>query len=244
LLPLESLCYIEVCGDGTRFVHSGDDETYGLIANGLGVLPDHNVRLFIGLEGPNDINFLKNISAVLRSGGEDLPDLQQLEDDGRIIFVPLGGGNLVLWASRLKELNRPEFYIFDRGVQPAERSPHQGTADDINARPRCNAYLTSKAEMENYLHRDAVRAARGIEITFDDFDDVPQLAAQAVHEASESKTSWEDLDPEDKKKKGSRAKLWLNTEAVQFMTSQMLDERDPAGDVRGWFNRIAELLDS
>ena len=244
LLPLESLCYIEVCGDGTRFVHSGDDETYEIIANALGVLPDHNVRLFIGLEGPNDINFLKNMSDMLRSGGEDPPDLQQLEDDGRIIFVPLGGGNLALWASRLKELNIPEFYIFDRGVQPTERSPHQGTVDDINTRPRCNAYLTSKAEMENYLHRDAIRKAGGVAITFDDFDDVAQLAAQAVHEASESEKSWEALDSERKKKKESRAKLWLNTEAVHIMTSQMLDERDPAGDVRGWFNKIAELLDS
>jgi hypothetical protein len=98
--------------------------------------------------------------------------------------------------------------------------------------------------MENYLHRDAIREARGVDITFDDFDDVPQLAAQAVHEASESETSWEDLDPEGKKKKESKAKLWLNTEAVQLMTPHKLDERDPAGDVRGWFNKIAELLDS
>ena len=244
LLPLETLRYIEPLGDTTRQVHSGDDGTYRMVAHALGVLPDHNVGLFMGLEGPNDINCLKTMAEMFRSAGEDVPDLQQLEDDGRVIFVPLGGGNLALWTSRLQELNIPEFYIFDRGAQPPEPSPHQNTVEEINARPACTACLTGKAEMENYLHSDAIRAARGVEVTFGDFDDVPQLVAQAIHDASESESPWEDVDPENQKKKQSKAKLWLNTQAVQHMTPEMLDQRDPDGHVRTWFNKITELLGS
>lgn len=213
LVPLETLRYIEICADGKRRMHSADEETYRLVANALGVLPDHNIRLFIGLEGPNDINFLKNMSELLRATGAEVPDLQRLEDEGQIIFVPLGGGNLALWTSRLKELNIPEFYIFDRGEEPPSRSFHQDTVDEINGRTGCTAYLTGKAEMENYLHKDAIRVVRGAEVSFGDFDDVPQLVAQAIHEASESDTPWEEVDPEDRRKKQSKAKLWLNTEA-------------------------------
>ena len=41
---------------------------------------------------------------------EKMPDLQELEDNGSIIFIPLGGSNLIHWTSRLKGLNRPEFH--------------------------------------------------------------------------------------------------------------------------------------
>lgn len=41
-----------------------------------------------------------------------------------------------------------------------------------------------------------------------------------------------------------KAKAWLNTKAVEAMTSAMLDERDPNGDVRGWFGEIGRILQS
>ncbi len=72
------------------------------------------MKLFIGVEGINDINFLKRMSQVLNGNGLEVPDLDDLERKGQIIFIPCGGSNLSLWASKLAGLNRPEFHLFDR----------------------------------------------------------------------------------------------------------------------------------
>lgn len=241
-LPLESLRYMEIRGDGARVVHSGEDQAYELVSRALGVLPDTHVKVFVGVEGPNDINFLKSLSAVLLAAGEEVPDLDSEERDERVVFLPLGGSNLALWTSRLAGLNIPEFYVFDRDLAPPERSPHQTTVDEINERENCTACLTSKREMENYLHSDAIAAAQGMDVSFGDFDNVPGLVARAVHEQSESSNPWSSVDSDDRKKKESRAKRWLNTEAAARMTPQMLDQRDPEGDVRRWLAAIGEYL--
>ena len=242
LLPLESLRYLEITGDGARLIHSGDDQTYELVSRALGVLPDTNVRVFVGVEGPNDINFLTSLSAALHAAGENVPDLEREERDSRVVFVPLGGGNLAQWSSRLAQLNIPEFYIFDRGPAPPKVSPHQSTVDAMNARENCTARLTGKKEMENYLHPEAIFAARGVKVSFGDFDDVPALVAQSFHEESESSKAWSDLEPEDRRKKEARAKLWLNTGASSRMTPAMLDERDSTGQVRAWLAEIGKYL--
>ncbi len=243
LLPVDSLRYVASDGDGGRVVHSGDDETCRLVANGLGILPDHDVKLFIGVEGINDIFFLRTVSAMLRNAGEDVPDLTGLEENDEIIFIPCGGSNLGLWASRLAGLNRPEFHLFDRDSEPPEESPHQGTVDAINERESCVAVLTAKREMENYLHADAIAAVREevvLEIT--DFGDVPALTAEAVHEASEADKPWAELDERKQSKKQSRAKRWLNYDAVAAMTPALLTNRDPNGEVRGWLEEVRKLL--
>jgi len=65
------------------------------------------------------------------------------------------------------------------------------------------ACLTGKLEIENYLHPEAIKSVRGLEIAFGDFDDVPMLVAKALHEASESTGSWDELSDEDRNKKES-----------------------------------------
>jgi len=243
LLPINSLRYVSVESDNNRKIYFGSEETNRLVAKALGVLPDHDVKMFIGVEGTNDINFLKIISRILADSGEDVPNLEQLENDGSIIFIPLGGSNLALWASRLAGLNRPEFHLFDRDEMPPRVSPHQHTADEINARNGCIAKITNKMEMENYLHPLAIKAARSeLDITFSEFDDVPEIVAKAVHDLSESPKPWEDLNEEKIKKKVSRAKTWLNTSAASAMTSELLNESDPNGDVLSWLHDVAQLL--
>jgi len=243
LVPAKCLRYIDVEESRNRSIHQGDDQTYQLVAESLGVLPDHDVKLFIGVEGVNDINFLGAISCMLVDNGEDVPDLHELEEAGTIIFFPLGGNNLVLWKSRLAELNRPEMYIFDRDEEPPAQSKYHQAAEEMSARPECMVFETSKKEMENYLHSDAIRiAVQGVEISFNDFDDVPLLVAQAVHEASESQKSWDQVSDKKKDEKMRKAKAWLNTKAVEAMTPAMLDERDPNGDIRGWLAEIEQIL--
>ena len=242
-LPVDTLRYIEVTDDEGRIIHAGDEETMVLVAKALGVLVDHDVKLFIGVEGRNDINFLRGISRILHEADKTVPDLCDLEDKGQIIFFPMGGANLALWASRTRPLNIPEFYIQDSDLASEGISPHQQESDRTNSKPNCTAVLTQKREIENYLHRDAIRSARpDLDIQFGDFDDVPLLAAEAVHSASDSDNNWDDLTSEKKEEKESKAKKWLNGEAVEHMTPELLHERDPDGEVRAWLMTVVQLM--
>lgn len=244
LLPYEILRFIDYdAADESRRVLSGNEAAAKAAAKSLGVLADHDVKLFIGLEGIHDINFFLGISKVLLDAGEDVPDLATLESEGKIMFIPLGGSNLAIWADRLAHLNRPELHVFDRDQMPPARSDHQDVADQINARDDCKAYLTSKREIENYLHPLAIKSVRAeVDVTFGDADDVPALAAKAVHNASSAPVDWDAITDEKREYKISRAKKWLNRDAVRQMTPAYLTERDPSGDVRGWLNEIKVIL--
>ena len=242
LLPTTALRYIEIGESGVRAVREGDDETYTLIARALGVLADHDVRLFLYVEGTNDIAFLQNISRILLQDGEDVVDLGQLEEVGAVVFVPVGGSNLAHWITRLEGLSRPELYIVDSDAESPGHIKCERQLAEINSRDECRAVATAKREIENYIHPAAIKASLSLELRFGDFDDVPELVARATHEASDSTKSWEDVDDDNKSKKVSNAKRRLNSVCAAAMTPEMLDERDPVGEVRGWLDLIAEAI--
>lgn len=244
-----SLRFIEKTEGGHRTIRRGGDGALSEeIAKSLGVLPDHNVKAFIGVEGPHDIAFLKRISAVLRREGEEIPDLEQLELDGELIFIPLGGSNLALWASRLRALNRPEFHLCDRDNPPPQPPKYEAYMNAINAREACQAVATQKRELENYLHHEAVQEAygqNGMAITlrapFGEFEDVPRLIAQTLHDG-QGQSAWAELSEEKQRRKESSAKRVLNEQAASLMTAERLTAVDPHDEVRGWFRSIAGLL--
>jgi len=236
LVPDNNLRYINIDSSGRRCVSFGDDKTRHLLVNTLGVLPEHDVKLFIGIEGVNDINFLVNISRILCQAGENVPNLSDLEDQGKIIFFPLGGSNLALWKTRLANLNRPEYYIFDRDNEPPASAKYQDYATEINCRANCKAVITSKKEMENYLHPDCIFSEMGIRVSYSDFDDVPVLVAQTIY------SNWSSLSTETKKKKESKIKKRLNSSVVQRMSPELLNYQDTKNDIRSWLNDITSFL--
>lgn len=247
-LSSDTLRFLERAQDGTRTVSLVDDQSIMRVAQSLGVLPDHNVKAFIGVEGTHDITFLKGMSRMLLAAGEDVPDLDALELKGELIFFPFGGSNLAIWASRLKGLNRPEYHICDRDVEPPHPPKYSGYMAEVNARDACTAVATAKREMENYLHHDAVREAyqkNGLALgampAFADFDDVPMLVARAVHTAT-SETPWDELPPEKHGSKMKTAKRQLNGVVVDQMNPARLDASDPNNEVRGWLAGIADLI--
>lgn len=227
--------------------HGKEEETIKEIVTSLGVLPDHDVKVFFGVEGRNDINFLRTISKMLHDAGEGIPDLGQAEDAGYLVFVPVAGSNLDLWVSRLERFNRPEFYMFDRDTKPPSPPKYQKKADEINQRKNCKAWHTSKRELENYIHRNVILAAypnyAGAD---DDFEDVPKLFAQAVHEASGSGEPWAEVesDPAKLGKKISNAKRRLCSEFAAKMTPDLLTAIDPDGEVRGWVREVGTALNA
>jgi len=248
-LPDCSLRYVHVHEAKRREIFVGGEDTNELFSKTLGVLPDNNVKLFIGVEGKHDISFLLCISKSLLKSGIDVIDLEKMEQAGEIIFFPLGGSNLALWTSRLKNLKRPEFHLFDRDTVPPTEPKYKQIADEINEHENCIAVICNKNEMENYLHKSAIEQAYlniGIEIqlpnNFDPFDDVPKEIAKIVHEASGAETQWEDLSDKKKRKKIDRAKNHLNGVAPIYMSNELLSEIDVDGDVLSWFENMRALI--
>lgn len=242
------LRFIKRTDDGVREIIEGSPVASEDIAKSLGVLPDHNVKIFVGMEGPHDITFLKGISRMLVAAGEDIPDLEQLELDGELVFVPLGGSNLALWASRLAPFNRPEFHICDRDNQPPADPKYAAHIVAINARADCQAVATQKRELESYIHHEAIceaYAQNQIAINFPgpfaDFDDVPSVVAQAVH-AVNGDGPWGDIDEEKRRKKESKVKRQLNAAAVRQMTVARLAHTDPNDEIRGWLATISQMM--
>ncbi len=249
ILDENKLRYINIKSDNSREVLIGNKENNKLFSKALGVLPDNSIKLFIGVEGINDILFLKNISKVLINDGIDVLALDQMEIDGEIIFFPLGGSNLALWTSRLENLNRPEFHLFDRDTTPPGKPKYKDSIDEINTRDYCKAICTNKRELENYIHIDAINKAyleNNIDLKlsnkFGDFADVPEEIAKIVHNIS-SQNNWDtDLNNDDRDKKSSKVKKILNRDAVKYMTKKLLDEVDTDNEVIKWFTEIKQLI--
>jgi putative ATP-dependent endonuclease of OLD family len=248
-LPDKCLRYIHVDNDKPREILIGGPQTNNLFARSLGVLPDSSIKLFIGVEGPNDISFLQNISTALRKDAVDIIDIEQMELDGELIFFPFGGANLAVWSSRLQNLNKPEFHLVDRDTIPPAPPKYKNYLDEVNARPGCKAFSTGKKEIENYLHKNAIMAAYknlGINIllkeNFNSYDDVPLTIAKLVHEASESPKKWEELDIKSKEEKESKAKKFLCGSATKYMTNSYLNEIDTQGELINWFSIMKELI--
>jgi len=196
------------------------------------------------------VNFKSTIPGQLSTGGSgqfssgvDNQDIPDLNNEDRIAFILLGGSTLKDWVYNhyLRELHRPEVHIYDRDTDNPPK--YRSACDEVNRRTDGSiAILTSKREMENYIHPYAIKEALGIDVTFGDTDNVPVMVAQAVHQSEPSSKPWVELSEEKKKEKERKAKRRLNTDAVKVMTIERLNQIDPHGDVIGWFIEIANRI--
>lgn len=250
----DSIKFIQITEDGSRsFASGGTDDINKEIAKTLGVLPDHSIKIFIGVEGENDIRFWRSLSNSLCADAvPNIPDLSALEEDGKVLFIPLGGSNLAYASSRFAGLNVAEYHLYDRDNPHPQPAKYQDAIDAINARPNASAACTNKREMENYLAPECITQyydENGIQInipqTFADFDDVPVIVARAVHDASnhmDGWIQWDQLTDEKKRKKESRVKKVLNQEVPIRMTHGHLLTTDPNNEIIGWFENMNAII--
>ncbi len=236
LLPVQSLRYISN-GEGYPEVAAGseDEEILKRIADTLGVLPDltpplapqhYNVKLVICVEGPNDVAFLKTISQIAH---RTYPDIIDLNMSPATVVIPLGGGALKEWVNHnyLQKLGTPEYHIYDGDNTHA----HAGVCAKVNRRgDGSTARETVKREMENYIHGDVVRELFGVEIEINDTMDVSTEISTLLR-----KTNPDGLRPDTVKRK-------LNKLGAQKMTMELLQARDPDGEVLGWLREISEFV--
>lgn len=240
LLPIDSIRYIFKDGDGENNINVGDAQTLKRVADELGVIPDERVQIFVCVEGPHDVSFLKHLSKLLNSVDPSIP---ALGIDPRIAILPLGGSTLKDWVynNYLKSLGKPEIHIYDRDIDNPPK--YQACCQEVNARgDGSQAFLTDKREMENYLHSDAISEIYGFVITFGNNDDVPMMVAKEVHQRSGSPNIWDSLNPDVQKKKESQAKKRLNNEVASKMTIERVKQQDPRNEIETWLKVITNKL--
>jgi energy-coupling factor transporter ATP-binding protein EcfA2 len=240
-LPVNSLRLLCRAEDGGRQLLVGTDDVYSRAAKDLGVLPDNSVRAFVGVEGTNDINFLKVISRTLAQVEVDIPDLEAAEESGSLIFIPLGGSNLANWIGRFTHLNRPEFHLFDRDTEPPAPPKYADEANRMLALG-CWAEHTDAREMENYIHPAAINA-QWPQLGWTPHNattDVPMALTQMVVAAAGK--DWAALAEKGRKEAVAGIKAKLNKQVVGLMTPAHLTESDPNGVIRGFLRRVGAAL--
>lgn len=228
-LPIDSLRFIDRNENEQPIIKSGVDILPSIVET-LGIFPDstQKVQLLLCLEGPTDVVALKAFSRCLRT---KYPEIIDLEKDKRILVVPLGGSILKYWVEKqyFRNLGCPEVHIYDNDVKAYQKS-----IDEINARgDKSWGTLTHKYEIENYLHSDAIKAVYNIDVDTDQ-QNVPTNVAIAYYEANKDKL--------DGKWKDSTSKMYLSKVFTDAMTCDLLEERDPDGEIKGWFEKMASLL--
>jgi len=229
-LPIESLRFVNL-DSGYLKVSFGED-VFPKIAKTLGVTPDSRVKVLCCVEGPTDVSALCALSKAMNNKYPELPDLTNNE---KVAFVLMGGSTLKHWVNHnyLKKLGKPEFHLYDNDVQTYQQSIDQVNNRDDNS---CGQ-LTQKLEIESYLHKNAIIAGFDIEIEIpdqlnEDGKATPKIFAEAYSQKIGLPNTIKD----------TKAKKFLAERAFPNMTADMIEERDPNNEVRGWLETINELL--
>lgn len=244
-IGIKNLRYVRVADDGRRIVEIGSeeaDDVLAKIADDLGVIPDTRVQVIVCVEGPNDVVFLKHMAKIIKEAGyEEGIDLEPPE----VVVIPLGGATLRDWVNKhyLKPLGIPEIHIYDRGSDTPPK--YEDYVKSVNARgDGSEAFLTQKAEAENYLHPDAIEQVFNVRVKVTDDNDVPMEVARAEYEANGGSIPWDELPNSHKKRLEGKVKKRLNNDVAAVMTIEMLQERGAVEEIRKWLGAIKKRLRS
>ena len=135
----------------------------------------------------------------------------------------------------------------DRDNEPPQPAKYQAEYDSL-VREGHTAYITQQKELENYIALSILRkTCPNYSGTGTPFENVPTLFAKAIHEASDSPHTWEEIlgDKEKFDKKESQAKKRLNRDlAMRMNTIDLLRENDPNCELSNWLIAIKTALES
>ncbi|WP_078944431.1 ATP-binding protein [Streptomyces albidoflavus] len=235
LIPIQSLRRVVKEEDRT-YIDGPDPFGVERLAQDLGVLPDHDVKLFIGVEGATDIDFLLGVHESLSKSGLIDFELAKLAQSGEVVFIPLGGDNLGHWVSQWKNLAIPEFYLFDRDNNPddPEFVAHTRQLNELNSRVGAKATHTTFREIENYFSPDV------IEEIFPGISFVPRSQAlsdmsKEVSDALKGLVGHKPLKP-----KNVKSRLCSNADRI---TEKSLTQLGVLEEVVGWFTTMKRMID-
>jgi putative ATP-dependent endonuclease of the OLD family len=225
MLPVSGIQH--VTSDSVSFMRSveGGEDILKRIATDLGVYPDlqdRHVQVIVCVEGPTDVEFLRNIAPVLRSKDNRIPDLA---GDRRIAIIPLGGDTLKDWVNRqyLKGLEMPEVHIYD-----GDKADYVTASAEVNARKDGSwATVTAKREIENYYHADIVKDVLGVTIVISDNSDVEADLKAALGSG---------------RFQGRSIKRVLADDVAPRMTIAHLKARGGFVEIQSWLQKIATYV--
>jgi hypothetical protein len=211
------------------------------VANTLGVLPNplDKVQAIMYVEGPHDIHFFECMSNIIHQEHEDLPNLK---NDERIAVIPAGGGTLKHWINEqyLKDLNKPEFHIYDN-----DDTGYSEYINSVNDRDDSSiGILTERYEMENYipahLYEDYYEQL-GIEINAVKPDeDIVDRVSKEVYLAHGNE---EELWHKHKDNYHKRLKKRVEKELLPLISYEDLKRMETLDEIKGWFESLNDLLE-
>ena len=238
LLPRESLRFLYK-KDAHIVIEKGTDEILEKIAESLGVLPSidkekiDKLKLIVCVEGPTDVEFFKRLSKKV-----DENMIIDLENDQRVVLIPLGGSTLKHWVDNnyLRKLGLPEIHIYDGDKEEYKQSARQVSSRDDGSR----GFTTQKREIENYVH------PRIIEQIF------RELNHNMLIDITQDKSwieQWNQLDiiPSIKTNgvllREIKIKEKICTEGIERMTKELFQELNAYEEIEGWFSTVKNILD-
>ncbi|NLV29083.1 MAG: ATP-binding protein [Erysipelotrichaceae bacterium] len=235
LLPIDSIRYVRFQNQNDREVCIANDEIINKVVSDLGIIPDKRAKVIVCVEGPHDLQYLRRIGDLLRTKDNSVIDIFA---DPRVALIVLGGSTLKEWVNQhyLKNVGLPEVHIYDRDELLNDgRYKYQEEIKIVNTRGDGSVgFLTSKREMENYLHIDAINEA---------------LRPAVSSDFTFTLTDECDVETEIKKQLNGRVKIqrrsikhWLNEEAADCMTIERLKERNGYEEIKRWFTTIADKV--
>jgi putative ATP-dependent endonuclease of OLD family len=251
-IPVESLRFISSDNENNIKIDYGvnpisgkaDEDVISKVISTLGILPNpsERIKVLLYLEGNHDVNALKRYSQII---SEDDSDFINLMSSTEVGYVITGGSALKHYIEQkhLDGLGKPEVHIYDNDV-----ADYRAAVQRINAEGNDQkvAFNTSKSELENYLHHEAIieaYAENGTVIQLGelgDEDDVPMLVAEATNIAVNN--NWNELPSEKKKESSSNKKKSLNTQAIEKMTVERIKTRGGYEDLTTWLYEIKRLI--
>lgn len=236
LLPIESLRFLSK-KDGRILIEKGTNEILEKIADSLGVLPSIEkekiikLKLIVCVEGPTDVKFFKRLSKKI---DEDISI--DIENDQRVVLIPLGGSTLKHWVDNnyLRKLNLPEVHIYD-----GDKEEYKQTAQQVDSRnDGSKGFTTQKREIENYVHPSIIE------------DIFRELNNNTL--TDRTKDNWlddwnqSDLIPLIKNKgvriRGKRIKEKICTEGIENMTVELFKELQAYEEIKEWFKAIKDNI--
>lgn len=253
-IPVQSLRYISRNEYGEVIIESGkniadesnNEAVIEKIINTLGILPNptDKIKVLVYVEGQNDYEALRRYSHKLNKHDPEILDLTATD---QVAYVITGGSALKHYIEHkhLSGLGKPEVHIYDSDVKE-----YLKVVRDINgeSNPKMKAFNTSKIELENYLHHEAIKECyadcgiSGLKLKpITDHIKVPQIVAEKLYRHGGK--DWSKLETEEKKEKASEKKKLLNTKAVEKMTIERIRERGGYEELREWFMTIKGFLD-
>ena len=267
LLPLTSLRFVDTYPDNDHVrVRHGSHEVFGEVAQTLGVLPEPSdkpgAKVSVAVEGPTDIDALVSLATVLANSGA----MSGLDPD-RVFWTIGGGETLKAWVERryLDRIGLPQIYLIDSDRESSGDSPSKSKTelfDEIRGRPDCQAFITRKRTIENYLHPDAIDRLSNSKITLPaelslDYDNVAQAFKTAFEDAKDTYGQQLGFCPDDRngKKLGLKSRLSsckkiLTVYIMRHMTVDEIEARgkyidedgEEGNEIMDWLTAIREHL--